>query len=104
MLRFSMSTARAVNRYSSPIPRLHIFAGPFRPNVILHIGSALSTSTKSQQKSAVVRNEDIKFPSVRVVYKDSVTGESAWKILKRDDAIKFAQSQSLDLILGKLSH
>ena len=46
------------------------------------------------------QNEQIKFPSMRVVFKDPVTGASAWKIMERKEALEFAKSQSLDLILG----
>ena len=58
---------------------------------------------QQQGKNNVIRNEKIKFPNLRVVYKDPVTGENSWKLMERKEAIKFAASLSLDLILGKLS-
>ena len=60
------------------------------------------SSSGAAQQHAPLRNEQIKFPTMRVVFKDPVTGSSAWKIMDRKDAIDFAKSQSLDLILGKL--
>ena len=55
--------------------------------------------------SGLIKNEDIRFPSVRVVYKDSETGADGWKVLSRAEALAFAAKQSLDLVLvdGKAS-
>ena len=67
--------------------------------VTLQSQRCLSSSGAAQQH-APLRNEQIKYPSMRVVFKDPVTGTSAWKIMDRKDALDFAKSQSLDLILG----
>ena len=45
-------------------------------------------------------NEQLRYPSMRVVYPNVETGEMEWKILNRADALKMAQDRSLDLILG----
>jgi len=45
-------------------------------------------------------NEQLRYPSMRVVYPNLETGEMEWKILNRVDALKMAQERSLDLILG----
>lgn len=58
-------------------------------------------SSGAAQQQAPLRNEQIKYPSMRVVYKDPATGAGAWKIMERKEAIEFAKSQSLDLILGE---
>ena len=50
---------------------------------------------------AVIRNNRITFPEMRVVYDDVTTGKSAWKIMKRGQALAFAKSKSLDLVLGE---
>jgi translation initiation factor IF-3 len=50
-------------------------------------------------KSGPIKNEDIKQASVRVVYIDPETNENAWKIMEIKEALEFAKSQSLDLIL-----
>lgn len=38
--------------------------------------------------------------TVRVVYKDSVTGENQWQLLPKLEAIKLARKMELDLVLG----
>ena len=58
-----------------------------------------SKKTARSKVPQVVRNEGIQYPEVRVVYNDE-NGENMWKILTRDKAIQFAQSKSMDLILG----
>jgi hypothetical protein len=54
-----------------------------------------------EEKVGLLKNEKIRYPTMRVVYKDAVTNESAWKIMNRSEALAFAKSQSLDLVLGK---
>lgn len=49
---------------------------------------------------AIIRNNRITFPEMRVVYDDVTTGKSAWKIMKRGEALTFAKSKNLDLVLG----
>ena len=44
-------------------------------------------------------NEKIQFPSVRVVYNNPDTNKPEWKILSRQDALQFARSFDLDLVL-----
>ena len=48
----------------------------------------------------IIRNGRITYPQMRVVYDDVTTGKSAWKIMKRGEALAFAKSKSLDLVLG----
>ena len=62
-----------------------------------HRGVAPKPASKVDQ---VVKNDGIKFPEVRVIYDDEVTGRSSWKVLSRSDALKWAKSKSQDLILG----
>lgn len=57
--------------------------------------SASDGSSNHQSK----RNEKINFPTMRVVYVDKATGKNQWKIMSRQEAIKFAKSEELDLIL-----
>lgn len=68
----------------------------------------MSKQYKSQDKSLgssatspVLRNEGIRFPSMRVVYTNVETGAAEWKIMTRSEALKFAKSLDLDLILGE---
>lgn len=48
----------------------------------------------------VVRNGNIQFPSMRVVYSNSETGAPEWKIMNRSEALTFAKSMNLDLVVG----
>ena len=47
----------------------------------------------------IVRNHDISYHIMRVVYNDLETNEKKWQILPRSDAIKLAKSMKADLIL-----
>ena len=49
----------------------------------------------------ILKNEQIRVTTMRVVYKDSKTGENEWKIMTRTAALQFAKDQELDLVLGK---
>ena len=70
--------------------------------------AAISFHRKEIQKNApsgtkrILKNEEIKFPSLRVVYKNDATGEEEWKIMPRADALAMAKLYELDLILGNL--
>lgn len=60
-----------------------------------------NTSRKESAPSdQVIKNEGIRFPEVRVVFEDEITGKSTWKVLSKADALKLAKSRKLDLILG----
>ena len=48
---------------------------------------------------SVVRNENIKFKSMRVVYQDVKTNENTWKMMERQEAITLAKTLGLDLVL-----
>jgi translation initiation factor IF-3 len=48
----------------------------------------------------VLRNNKIKYPTLRVVYKDRDTGENTHKVLSRNDALDLARDYATDLILG----
>lgn len=54
-------------------------------------------------KDKIVKNESIKFPNLRVVYVDEISGKNEWKIMTRSEAIAIAKEKSLDLILGDFS-
>jgi hypothetical protein len=50
-----------------------------------------------------LKNEGIPVPNstlMRIVYKDNVSGESKWKLLRKIEAISFAKEMGLDLVLG----
>lgn len=59
-----------------------------------------SNKNAGQSSPAVLRNDNIMFPLMRVVYTNSETGEPDWKIMTRTDALSFAKKMDLDLILG----
>jgi hypothetical protein len=48
----------------------------------------------------ILKNEEIKCPNMRVVYKDPTTSESKWEILDRKAALNLAKRYQLDLVLG----
>ena len=48
-----------------------------------------------------LRNKQIRFEEMRVIYNDPITNAKEWKILSRIDALELAKSMNLDLILGK---
>lgn len=58
------------------------------------------SSLKSSKLGKMKKNGDIKFPTLRVVFKNEDTGASEWKIMTRKDAMAMAKSKSLDLLLG----
>ena len=49
--------------------------------------------------SETLTNEKIQYPSLRVVYNNPDTNKPEWKILSRQDALQFAMSFDLDLVL-----
>jgi len=63
------------------------------------LGGASRCAFASAAGVSILRNEEIKFPTMRVVYKDPSTNENKWEILSRKDALKLAKQHSLDLIL-----
>lgn len=48
----------------------------------------------------VLRNNKIKFPTLRVVFKDRNTNENTHRVMSRNDALDLARDYALDLILG----
>lgn len=50
-------------------------------------------------KVVILKNEEITSPNLRVVYKNEDTGKEEHKLMGRLEAINFARSRSLDLIL-----
>lgn len=60
--------------------------------------SALAAAPAAAPK--VIMNQDIKFPTVRMVYVDEA-GASKTSVLSRDEALKFAKSMKMDLVLSK---
>lgn len=51
---------------------------------------------------SILINEKIRYPSMRVVFTNAVTGETEWKIMSRGDALFEASNRKLDLVLGML--
>ena len=70
----------------------------------LEVGSIIirpySPPKKAVVTAVVLKNKDIRFPTMRVVYDDEITGKSTHKIFLRSEALEFAQSRKLDLVLG----
>ena len=58
------------------------------------------SSLKSNKLGEMKKNGEIKFPILRVVFKNEQTGANEWKIMTRKEALAFANSKSLDLLLG----
>lgn len=50
-------------------------------------------------KPEILKNEEIKYPNLRVVFKNEDSGKEEHKLMARLEAINFARSRSLDLIL-----
>ena len=58
------------------------------------------SSLKSNKLGEMKKNGEIKFPTLRVVFKNEETGANEWKIMTRKEALALANSKSLDLLLG----
>lgn len=58
----------------------------------------MSTS-KPRSTVSIIKNREIRFPTVRVVYENAETGERIWKILPRSEALQLAADRKLDLVL-----
>lgn len=58
------------------------------------------SSLKNSKLDQMKKNGDIKFPTLRVVFKNEETGASEWRIMTRKEALALANSKSLDLLLG----
>ncbi len=63
-----------------------------------NLGNQAQSKGKRSSKNPV-KNADIQESEMRVVYDDPESGESKWRILKKQDALDFAQEMELDLIL-----
>jgi translation initiation factor IF-3 len=61
--------------------------------------SRKSSGSRGNSGPSIIRNEGIKAKTMRVVYTDPATNESAWKIMERKEAIEFAKGMELDLVL-----
>ena len=59
-------------------------------------------SAVQEAVDSIRMNEQLRFPSMRVVFPNLETGDMEWKILNRADALQMARDRSLDLILGIL--
>ena len=57
------------------------------------------SASDSSSNHQIKKNEQIAFPSLRVVFIDKATGQNQWKIMTRQEALKFARNEKLDLIL-----
>ena len=55
---------------------------------------------KKSGPDSILKNDKIKFETMRVIFKDTTTGTSSWQIMSRADALALAKSQDLDLVLG----
>lgn len=47
----------------------------------------------------IIKNGEIRFPTLRVVFTDKATNQEKWEIMTRDAALKFAKENETDLIL-----
>jgi len=65
-----------------------------------HVSVARFSSLKGSKVSGMKKNGEIRFPTLRVVFKNEETGSSDWKIMSRSEALALAKSKSLDLLLG----
>ena len=52
-----------------------------------------------EKKIEILKNQEIQFPQMRVVFKNQDTGKDEHKLMTRLEAINFARSRSLDLVL-----
>lgn len=77
-----------------------MFSPASRPQVELF--QKIDTRSFATNDSGVLMNNKIVFPNIRVVF-DDATGKSCWRIMKRRDALIFAESKKLDLVLGMCS-
>ena len=71
----------------------------YRP-FLTPIRRSFAKPAKSQKdKLKIIRNGDIKFPKLRVVYTEESTSEKKWEIMDLSQALSFAKKVQLDLIL-----
>lgn len=54
---------------------------------------------KTVSKDTILRNEQIQFKELRVVFHDPVTDKQDWKIMSNSEALQLAKSLKLDLVL-----
>jgi hypothetical protein len=89
------------------VPAISSFAniGAFRsfalPRNTKNNTKKVDTSASSKKnEDRILKNEDIRAPTIRVVYHDEENKPALWKILTNVEAQKFAKERGMDLILG----
>ena len=80
----------------------HVYSSPQRV-ISRDVGHRIPKKSPVRKDDSVLANEAIPYSEMRVVYQDDRTEKSRWKIMKRMEAIDFARSQSLDLVVGEFS-
>lgn len=76
-----------------------MYAARYVPRSILV--QKISYRAFSNVAPKILKNEEIRFPFMRVVFKDPITEQNKWEMMERSKALSFAKAQNLDLILGK---
>ncbi len=89
-VRFCQVSSRTVKYNTTSISRHFARAGRFNEEI-----------SHENEVPLVLKNGDIKFPSMRVVWIDETTKESKWKIMNRADALNFAKELKTDIIVGE---
>jgi hypothetical protein len=78
---------------------------PLRITVNVTVGSIRCFSRaqvkKVVEEKVMLKNDKIKFPTMRVIFNNAETGKSEWKIMNRLEALTLAKDMRLDLLLGK---
>ena len=72
--------------------------------VICRSYAPFKKSNPAPTSFTALKNNQIRYPVMRVVYKDKDTGENVHKILLREDALELALLYELDLVLGNVNH
>jgi translation initiation factor IF-3 len=62
-------------------------------------GGNRSAPPSKGNNGGILKNEDIRVPSMRVVYSNPESGASEWKVLARKEALLFAAKMKLDLVM-----
>jgi hypothetical protein len=80
--------------------------GSFKPASIQTLRKAVvahafsSVRPKEAANATVIKNESIRFPTMRVVYPEE-DGKKGWKIMSRKEALDLASLKKMDLLIGK---
>mmetsp|Transcript_26471 Transcript_26471/g.25345 ORF Transcript_26471/g.25345 Transcript_26471/m.25345 type:complete len:218 (-) Transcript_26471:182-835(-) len=66
---------------------------------VVYVASQGNNKKKVVEEKTMLRNEKIKFPTMRVIFNNEETGKSEWKIMNRIEALSLAKEMRLDLLL-----